>query len=129
MAKSKTVDTAIYAQPTPARVGFSACCPRCGEGRLFSGVLAPAKSCSNCRLDFGFIDSADGPAVFVILIIGFVVTGLAMMVEINFSPPLWIHMLIWAPLIIGLSIWALRICKGFMVALQYQADVVEGEQD
>ena len=96
---------------------------------MFSGLLKPAKSCTNCRLDFGFIDAGDGPAVFVILIIGFVVTALAMIVEVNFSPPFWLHMLIWAPLILGLSIWALRVCKGVMIALQYQSDVVEKDRD
>ncbi len=129
MAKRKTAakDTAIFAQPTPARAGVTGSCPRCGEGKLFAGLLAPAKACANCQMDFGFIDSGDGPAVFVILIIGFVITGLAMVVEVNYSPPIWVHMVLWTPAIIGLSIWALRVCKGIMIALQYQAGASEGE--
>ena len=81
----------------------------------------------NCQLDYGFIDAGDGPAVFVILIVGFVVTGLAMAVQSAFAPPLWLHSILWTPLILGLSIWSLRIAKGMMIAMQYRTRASEGE--
>lgn len=81
----------------------------------------------NCELDFSFVDSGDGPAVFVILIIGFVVTALAMALQSAMAPPIWVHLLLWAPVTIGLSIWGLRIAKGIMIALQYQTKAKEGE--
>ncbi len=116
----------FYNSPTPFTVGLSGCCPRCGQGRLFDGMLKPSISCSACELDYSFINSGDGPAVFVILILGFLVTGLAMILETSFSPPFWVHMVLLIPLITIFSIWALRICKGLMIALQYQADASEG---
>ena len=121
------VDKAIYLTPTPVQVALRNCCPRCGEGRLYDGILRPAKSCMNCGLDYAFIDSGDGPAVFVILIIGFFVTALAMTLQSALAPPLWVHMVLWIPVITILSVWALRFTKGIMIALQYQTRAREGE--
>lgn len=105
---------------TPLRAGLKARCPRCGEGRLYKGLLAPANSCTACELDYSFIDSGDGSAVFVIMILGFVILSLALLVESTFHPPLWLHVVIWAPAITVASIWALRFAKALMVALQYK---------
>jgi uncharacterized protein (DUF983 family) len=83
-------------------------CPRCGEGRLFDGFLGIAKRCEACGLDYSFADSGDGPAVFIIMIVGFVVVGLALFVEFSFAPPYWVHVILWVPLVLGLSIVLLR---------------------
>lgn len=117
---------AEYPEQSPVMVGLKCACPRCGEGRLYDGVLQPAKRCMACGLDYSFIDSGDGPAVFVILILGFVVLGLALAVESAFSPPVWVHVLIWIPAITALSLWSLRVTKAMMIALQYRTDASEG---
>ncbi|MGB8819031.1 MAG: DUF983 domain-containing protein [Rhizobiaceae bacterium] len=122
-------DKAHYAPVDPVKAGISAKCPRCGTGRLFSGYLTTAKGCSNCGLDYTFIDSGDGPAVFVILIIGFVVTGLALYTEVKFNPPLWVHFIVWIPLVIILSLVLLRWMKGLLIALQYRNKAAEGRID
>ena len=83
----------------------------------------------NCDLDYSFVDSGDGPAVFVILIIGFVVTGLAMALQSAVSPPFWLHLVLWFPLVIALSLWGLRFSKGVMIALQYQTNAREGQRE
>ena len=119
-------DKAIWAPVDPVRAGFSGRCPRCGEGRLFKGFLTVGERCGNCRLDYSFADAGDGPAVFVILIIGFVVVGLALWMEVSFNPPLWLHFLLWVPLAIGLSLTALRMLKGLMIVLQYRNQAAEG---
>ena len=124
---SKKTDQAIYLQPTASQVGLRNCCPRCGEGRLFDGLLSPAQRCMNCDLDYSFIDSGDGPAVFVILIIGFLITGMAMTLQAALSPPVWVHMIVWTPVVIFLCIWALRFSKGVMIAMQFQTKAKEGE--
>lgn len=107
-------------------VGLACACPRCGEGRLYAGMLTPAKGCSNCGLDYSFIDSGDGPAVFVILILGLVVAGFALLFEAAFQPPLWLHAVLWIPVIIAASLWALRITKAMMIAMQYNTSAREG---
>ncbi len=95
-------------------------CPRCGRGRLFSGFLEVAPACISCGLDLRAQDSGDGPAVFIILILGFVVVGMALWLEIAREPPLWLHALLWPPLIIGGSLALLRPMKAAMIALQYR---------
>lgn len=119
-------DKAHFPPVDPVRAGLSGSCPRCGEGRLFSGFLTVGKRCSNCGLDYAFADSGDGPAVFVILLIGFIVVGLALWLEVSFGPPLWVHFLLWIPLIVVLSLAALRVSKGLLIALQYRHRAAEG---
>ncbi|HEX6959221.1 MAG TPA: DUF983 domain-containing protein [Ferrovibrio sp.] len=76
--------------------------------------------CPNCSLDYSKIDAGDGPAVFVILILGFIVVGLALWVELKFGPPLWLHLVLWTPLILGGSILMLRPFKATLIALQFR---------
>ena len=117
---------ADYPPQSPVNVGLRCACPRCGEGRLYDGILTPARQCMACGLDYSFIDSGDGPAVFVILILGFLVAGLALALESAFSPPVWVHVVLWIPVITGLAIWALRVTKAMMIAMQYQTSAREG---
>jgi len=120
-------DRALWPPVSPVSAGLRGVCPRCGQGRLYAGVLTPAARCASCGLDYSFIDSGDGPAVFVILILGFVVVGLALAVETAFSPPWWVHVVLWVPLIVVASLWALRVGKAMMIALQYRTQAAEGK--
>ena len=99
--------------------GLSCRCPRCGKGKLFDGFLALAPRCEACGLDYAFVDTADGPAFFVMFITGFIVAGAALAVEVAYEPPYWVHAVLWLPLILLLSIAPLRPMKGLLVALQY----------
>lgn len=124
-----TEDKAIWAPVDPVKAGLRGRCPRCGDGRLFSGFLALPAGCANCGLDYSFADAGDGPAVFVILIIGFIVVGLALWMEVTVNPPLWVHFLLWIPLTIVLSLTALRLLKGLLITLQYAHKAAPGEWD
>lgn len=126
---SEHADSALWPPIDPIKAGLAGRCPRCGEGRLFSGFLAVGTSCGVCGLDYGFADSGDGPAAFVILIIGFVVVGLALWTEVSLSPPLWLHFMIWIPLAIALGLLALRLIKGVLITLQYRNKAQEGRLD
>ena len=122
-------DSAIWPPVEPIRAGLAGRCPRCGEGRLVSGFLTMAPRCGVCGLDNSFADAGDGPAVFVILIIGFIVVGLALWMEVSFSPPLWLHFLLWVPLTLVLALTALRLIKGILITLQYRNKAAEGRLD
>ena len=100
--------------------GLACRCPRCGRGRLFRGFLSVVPACESCGLDLTGADSADGPAVFIILIVGALVVALALVTEVLFSPPIWVHMLLWGPLIIVASLGVLRPAKALLIALQYK---------
>ena len=93
---------------------------------MFKGFLNVAPRCSACGLDLAFADSADGPAVFVILIVGFIVAGAALLTEIAYSPPIWVHFVVWLPLVLVLCLGMLRPLKGLLVALQYHHRAQEG---
>src|SRR5712692_4429188 len=90
-----------FAPVAVARAAFACRCPRCGEGRLFTGLLTVRAACPACALDFSAEDAGDGPQVFVILFLGLIVVGLAAWVELKLEPPLWLHMVVWTPLILG----------------------------
>jgi uncharacterized protein (DUF983 family) len=124
-----TEDKAMFAPVDAVKAGLSGKCPRCGTGRLFSSYLMTAPACTNCGLDYKFIDTGDGPAVFIILIVGFIVVGLALYTEVNFNPPLWLHFLLWIPLVLILSLTMLQRMKGLMIALQYKNKAAEGRLD
>jgi uncharacterized protein (DUF983 family) len=107
------------------RAAFACRCPRCGRGRLFSGLLTVRAACAVCGLDLSSQDAGDGPAVFVILFLGLIVVTLAAIVEIEFSPPIWVHLTLWTPLILGGSIAMLRPFKAGLVALQYRHHLLD----
>ncbi|MBO0663522.1 DUF983 domain-containing protein [Jiella sp. MQZ9-1] len=122
-------DSALHAKADPVRAATRGRCPRCGEGRLFKGFLSLEQRCAHCGLDYDFADAGDGPAVFVILIIGFIVCGLALWLEVTVSPPLWVHFILWVPLTLILCLPLLRILKGTMIGLQYRNRAAEGRLD
>lgn len=110
----------------PVSAGLAGRCPRCGEGRLFEGFLRLAPSCRSCGLDYRFADSGDGPAVFVILIAGFLVVGLLLWTEIHYEPPIWVHLVIFLPMTLVVCLGMLRPLKGVLIALQYRNRAEEG---
>ena len=105
--------------------GLSCTCPRCGQGRLFAGFLKLQPRCERCGLDYGFADSGDGPAVFVMFLAGAIVVGAALVTEILFKPPYWVHAALWLPLILLVTLGPLRPMKSLMIALQYHHKAAE----
>lgn len=107
---------------SPFRAGLACRCPRCGKGALFKGLasLAVRNRCDRCGLGFAFVDSGDGPAVFAIMILGFVVLGAALIVEFRLTPPLWVHLALWTPVTTLLAFGLLRPLKATLIALQYK---------
>jgi uncharacterized protein (DUF983 family) len=101
-------------------MGLLGRCPRCGRGRLFAGFLRVAPRCEACGLDLSAQDSGDGPAAFIILIVGFAVVGAALVVEVAYGWPVWLHLLVWLPLAVLGCLALLRPLKGILIALQYK---------
>jgi uncharacterized protein (DUF983 family) len=110
----------------PIARGLAGRCPRCGRGKLFQGFLTLAPRCERCGLDYSFADAGDGPAIFVILIAGFIVVGAALFVEMVYEPPYWLDALIFLPLILITTLLPLRAIKGLLIALQHHHQAAEG---
>ena len=112
--------------PSPFAAGLAGRCPRCGQGRLFDGFLTLKPRCEACELDYSFADSGDGPAFFIMSIVGILVVGLALAVEFAYEPPIWLHLVMWSALTVALSLAMARPAKGLMIALQYHHRAAEG---
>jgi len=100
--------------------GIKGRCPRCGEGRLFKGYLRVADTCGACGMSFQGHDTGDGPVVPVLLIIGGIIVGLALGLEVVYEPPVWVHLLLWIPLGTLLTLGIIVPLKGMAVGLQYK---------
>jgi uncharacterized protein (DUF983 family) len=113
----------------PWRAGLRCRCPRCGEGRLYAGFLNLAERCEKCGLKYDFADAGDGPAIFVMLIVGFIVCGAALWLEVKQQPPMWVHAVLWTPLTAILVFGLLRPLKALLIALQYANSARLGRLD
>jgi uncharacterized protein (DUF983 family) len=106
--------------------GIACRCPRCGRGRLYAGFLTLAARCEACGLDYAFIDAGDGPAIFIIMIAGAIVVACALIVEVKYQPPFWLHAVLWLPLIAATTLLPLRAMKSLLIALQFHHKAAEG---
>jgi uncharacterized protein (DUF983 family) len=113
-------------RPLPA--ALKGLCPRCGGKTLFASLLGFAPRCTACGLDFAAFNVGDGPAAFLIFIVGGIVVALAIWVELAFSPPFWVHPLLWIPLTAALTIGLLRAGKGLLLILEYRREAREGRR-
>ncbi|MEG3089020.1 DUF983 domain-containing protein [Sphingomonas sp. PB4P5] len=112
--------------PTPVAVALGGLCPRCGAKTLFDGWASFAPRCRQCGLDFGVFNVGDGPAAFLTLILGAIVTAMAITLELTLHPPLWLHMLIWIPVTAIGVVVSLRAAKGALIAAEYRGAAREG---
>ena len=118
----------VAGEPATLRSAVLGLCPRCGKGKLFEGYLKIAPKCTSCGLDYSMFDVGDGASVFVILITGFVVCAAALVVEVKYSPPYWVHAVLWLPLIAVLVFGGLRLVKSALMVLQYKHRAGEGRR-
>jgi uncharacterized protein (DUF983 family) len=109
-----------------ALISLRGLCPRCGARTLYKGVASFAPRCRACGLDYAGFNVGDGPAAFLIFIVGGLVVLLAILVELRFSPPFWVHILLWLPLSVFLVVGLLRLAKGLLLVLEYRNRAREG---
>jgi uncharacterized protein (DUF983 family) len=113
----------------PFLAGALSRCPNCGQGALFTGFLTVVERCAACGLDLAKADSGDGPAVFLIMIVGFIVVFSALFTEIALRPPIWVHLMLWPVLAVGLCFALLRPAKGLMLAAQVRNKSGQHQRD
>jgi uncharacterized protein (DUF983 family) len=113
-------------QPGIAQAALFGLCPRCGTKSLFAGPVRFAPTCSSCHLDFAKFDVGDGPAAFLILIVGALIAVLAIWVQLAFDPAYWVHVVLWVPLATLMTIGGLRVGKAALLASEYRHKAGEG---
>ncbi len=101
------------------RRGFFGRCPNCGEGKMFRAFLKVADRCPACGEDLHHHRADDFPAYVVIVIVGHILVPLVLVVETQFAPPYWVHMMLWPTSVIALTLGLLQPVKGAIVALQW----------
>jgi uncharacterized protein (DUF983 family) len=94
-------------------------CPNCGRGHMFSRFLKVADRCPVCSEELFHQRADDFPAYLVILLVGHTVVPLALLVETEFAPALWLQVALWVPLTALLSVALLQPIKGAIVAIQW----------
>ncbi len=112
--------------PTLVQAGLKGLCPRCGSSGLYAGLLRFVERCPRCGLDIGSFNVGDGPAAFLTLILGALVVGLAIWLQLAVNPPWWVHVLVWIPFMIATTIGSLRIAKAMLLAAEYRNAAQEG---
>ena len=115
-----------YPPVSPYAAGIGGKCPRCGKGALFDGFLTLQKECAVCKLDYAKADSGDGPAVFVIFIVGFAAVAVAFIARFTWHAPVWLAFLISAACAAAAIPALLRLLKATLIALQYANNAEEG---
>ncbi len=93
---------------------------------MFAGLVGLAPRCTACGLDYGRFNVGDGAAPFLIFIVATVVIIASQVTEAKLAPPWWVHVLLWGPLTLGLSLGLMRLAKGLLVALEFRNDAGEG---
>lgn len=109
-----------YKNPNAVKSAITGHCPQCSEGKIFVKLLKTVQRCSVCGYNIGDSDVGDGPVIFVILAVGFIVLGLALWLETKFAPALWVYFILLLPLSIVLSLSFARLLKGLLIGLHYK---------
>jgi uncharacterized protein (DUF983 family) len=111
--------------PSSLHAAVAANCPRCGAQTLFRGWVSFADRCGGCGLDYSSFNVGDGPAAFLIFIVGTITVVSALLVDGAFSPPWWVH-LVWIPVAGTLTVGGLRLSKAWLLAQEYKHRAREG---
>jgi uncharacterized protein (DUF983 family) len=99
--------------------GLRCRCPNCGEGKLFARFTRTVPACEVCGTDFTHQRADDAPPYIVVFVVGHLIVGLALWAEKAYQPSLWLHMALWLPLTLALSILMLPPAKGAVIGLQW----------
>jgi len=113
-------------RPREIEAALFGLCPKCGARTLFAGPAKFAERCRACGLDYAQFNVGDGPAAFLTLIIGAIITGLALWLELSWAPPFWVHVILWVPLTAGAVILGLRLAKAWLLFAEYRRSAGEG---
>lgn len=117
---------AEFAAPTPVAAALKGLCPRCGAPGLFRGWLDFADRCKVCALDYSAFNVGDGPAAILTLVLGSLIVGIAITIQLTLGPPIWLQLIIWLPITVFSVVGALRIAKAALLGSEFRTAAHEG---
>jgi uncharacterized protein (DUF983 family) len=126
-------DPKIEGQPGIASAALFGLCPKCGAKTLYETaqrktLIKFASRCRVCGLDISAFNVGDGPAAFLTLIVGALITGLALWLELTMHPPFWVHIVLWVPITVAAVVGGLRASKAALLAAEYQRQAGEARR-
>lgn len=107
-------------QPGIVPAALFGLCPRCGARSQFDGLVRFAPKCFACHLDYSRFNVGDGPAAFLTMVVGALVVGLALWLQLALEPPFWVHVVLWVPFTTIAVVWGLRVSKAALLAAEYR---------
>lgn len=112
----------MFLDSAPVQTALKCVCPRCGKGKLFKPglTLEVVENCESCGLALAKNDSGDGPAVFMVFILGFLLVPMALLLDAWFTVPLWLHAVLWTIVALGICVFTMQPIKAYVVALQFK---------
>jgi uncharacterized protein (DUF983 family) len=116
-----------YPQQSSIKTGLRCACPRCGQGKLFTGILTIREKCTVCDFDFGRLNADDGAAFFIIVLYSAIILPLAAWFQFALDPPIWVHLVIWLPIIVFGAILLMRPFKAWLLAQQFKHNVDDAD--
>ena len=116
-----------YPQQSSIKTGLRCACPRCGQGKLFTGILTIREKCTVCDFDFGRLNADDGAAFFIIVLYSAIILPLAAWFQFALDPPIWVHLVIWLPIIVFGAILLMRPFKAWLLTQQFKHNVDDAD--
>jgi uncharacterized protein (DUF983 family) len=114
-------------RPSLMQAAFLGLCPDCGAKTLFSRVTRFADTCATCGVNFSRYNVGDGPAAFLIMGVGALILAGAILLHLTLAPPFWVHVVLWVPLTIGLTVAGLRVAKAVLLIIEHRKQAHEGQ--
>ncbi|PTS74936.1 hypothetical protein DBR17_16435 [Sphingomonas sp. HMWF008] len=117
---------AEFTAPTPVAAALKGLCPRCGAPGLFHGWLDFADRCTVCGLDYSAFNVGDGPAAILTLVLGALIVGIAITIQLTLGPPIWLQLIVWLPITVIGVVGSLRIAKAALLGSEFRTAAHEG---
>ena len=115
-----------FVAPDTTRAALTGLCPRCGAPGLFRGWLDFAAKCERCGLDYSAFNVGDGPAAILTLVLGALIVGIAIAIQLAWGPPIWLQLIIWLPITVFSVVGSLRVAKAALIGAEYRNAAHEG---
>lgn len=117
---------ADHIAPTPVAAALKGLCPRCGATGLFHSWLDFADRCKVCGLDYSAFNVGDGPAAILTLVLGGLIVGIAITIQLAWGPPIWLQLIVWLPITVVGVVGSLRIAKAALLGSEFRTAAHEG---